>query len=58
MHLSPGQSFQASTLLICSGKIAENIRNKSQVIITHGAVKPKMTNYEYMQSMNYTVYNG
>ena len=37
--------------------ISENIRNKSYESITHNA-KPKMTNYEYMQSMNYTVYNG
>ena len=31
----------------------ENIRNKSYEIVTHSAVKPKMTNYKYMQSMNY-----
>ena len=45
-------------MLILSDKISENIRNKSYESITHSAVKPKKTNYEYMQSMNYTVYNG
>ena len=34
------------------------MRNKSYESITHSAVKPKNTNYEYMQSINYTVYNG
>ena len=58
IYPSTGQSFRASTVLIFIDKISENIRNKSYEIITHSAVKPKMINYEYMQSMNYTGYNG
>ena len=49
--------------------MSENIRNKSYEIIKHSAVKPKMTTIvnvkkkktiivKYIQSMNYTVYNG
>ena len=55
------QSFRAS---LCSSsvikylKISENMRNKSYESITHNAVKPKTTNYKYMQPINYTVYNG
>ena len=55
------QSFRAS---LCSSsvtkylKLSENIQNKSYENITHSAVKPKKTNYEYLQSMNYKVYIG